>query len=154
MLSRPPGDQSPGYWKDATSPEPVASWIEQEVPHHIEVREALDEMLKQLDTIPHVQAGLTDADRTWFDDQLRQELTALGNLPRFEAHLTGDGAIAQGQGRAVGPHGVLVEGDVQGDVVTSRKSTVFDQRGQQVGRQMNVAGDYLRGARSSGKKDD
>jgi hypothetical protein len=41
----------------------------------------------------------------------------------------------------VGQGGVLVEGDVHGDVVTGQKTTLFDQRGQIVGRQTNVAGD-------------
>ena len=62
------------------------------------------------------------------------------NLARFQATLSGSGAIAQGAGaKAVGQGGVLVEGDVHGDVVTGQKSTVFDQRGQHVGQQTNIA---------------
>jgi hypothetical protein len=54
----------------------------------------------------------------------------------------------------VGAHGVLAEGNVNGDVVTGSKSTLFDQRGQQVGHQVNVAGDSLRGTRKPGEKND
>lgn len=36
----------------------------------------------------------------------------------------------------------LVEGNVHGDVVTGSRHTLFDQRGQRVRRQINVAGDW------------
>jgi len=57
-------------------------------------------------------------DHAWFVQTLRTELEALGNLTHFEAHLTGDGAIAQGAGaRAVGKQGTLIEGDIGGDFI-------------------------------------
>lgn len=60
-----------------------------------------------------------------------------------DASLTGDGAIAQGEGAtAVGAGGVIVEGDVGGDVVTGSKETTFDQRGSNAGQVINVAGNY------------
>jgi len=58
------------------------------------------------------------------------------------ATLRGSGAIAQGtRAVAAGAGGVAVGGDVHGDVVTGSKTTLFDQRGQHVGQQINVAGD-------------
>jgi hypothetical protein len=42
----------------------------------------------------------------------------------------------------VGERGSFVGRDVHGDVVTGEKTTTFDQRGQQVQHQTNVAGDY------------
>lgn len=63
---------------------------------------------------------------------------------QVQAHLTGSGAIAQGPGAvAAGAGGVAVGGDVHGDVVMGSKTTTFDQRGQQVGTQTNVAGNYV-----------
>ena len=54
----------------------------------------------------------------------------------------GDGAVAQGAGAtALGAGAVQVGGSVGGDVVTGSKTTAFDQRGQQVQTQTNVAGD-------------
>jgi tetratricopeptide (TPR) repeat protein len=71
------------------------------------------------------------------------------------AILSGSGAVSQGAGaKAVGKGGVLVEGDVHGDVVSGQESTVFDLRGQSVGRQINVAGDFVEGDRSAIAGDD
>ena len=40
------------------------------------------------------------------------------------------------------PGDVFITGDVHGDVVTGHKTTLFDQRGQTVDRQTNVAGNW------------
>src|SRR5215510_10227165 len=70
----------------------------------------LDTVLEQLQVISQAQECLHANDLTWFVQTLRTELEALGNLARFEAHLTGDGAIAQGTGAwAVGQQGTLIE---------------------------------------------
>jgi hypothetical protein len=129
-------------WKDNADRRAVEQWVIEQAPANKDVRSALDQILEKLDAVPQAQSGLSPSDREWFNQALRQELAQLGNLPRFEAHLIGSGAIAQGQGRAVGQGGVLVEGDVQGDVVTGSKTTAFDQRGQKVKRQFNIAGDW------------
>ncbi|MCD6344367.1 MAG: hypothetical protein J7M17_02005 [Anaerolineae bacterium] len=54
-----------------------------------------------------------------------------------------DGAAAQGPGStALGARAVQVGGNVGGDVIAGNKTApVFDQRGQQVQTQTNVAGD-------------
>ena len=129
-------------WKDRADESAVTQWVIEQAPANPDLRQALDAILEKLDAIPQAQAGLDDAGRRWFAETLREELAQLGSLARFEATLVGAGAIAQGGGRAVGQSGVLVEGDVYGDVVTGSKTTLFDQRGQTVGRQVNVAGDW------------
>ena len=128
-------------WKDQADEAQVAGWVAEHAPADPGLREALDGILERLDAVAQAQASLSEADRRWFAEALRQEMSQLGNLARFQATLSGSGAVAQGPGaRAVGQGGVLVEGDVHGDVVTGQKSTVFDQRGQHVGQQTNVAG--------------
>jgi len=130
-------------WKERADQAEVAGWVAEHASANPELREALDDVLEKLDTLAQAQAGMGEADRRWFAETLREEMSRLGNLARFEAALSGSGAIAQREGaRAVGQGGVLVEGDVYGDVVTGRKVTLFDQRGQSVGQQVNVAGDW------------
>ena len=68
---------------------------------------------------------------------------AQGRLAALEAKLVGPGAIAQDRSVAAGQAGAAVGRDVRGDVVTGTKITAADQRGQQVERQTNVAGDYV-----------
>jgi hypothetical protein len=131
-----------GRWKDQADAKQVAEWVVEQAPAHPELREGLDAVLETLEAIPQAQAGLAEADQDWFAAALGQELSQLGNLGRFEATLLGSGAIAQAEGKAVGQGGAMVDGDVHGDVVTGSKTTLFDQRGQKVKRQINVAGDW------------
>ena len=127
-------------WKEQADEAQVAGWVAERAPADPGLREALDGILERLEAVAQAQAGLSEADRRWFTETLSQEMSQLGNLARFRATLSGPGAIAQGEGaKAVGQGGVLVEGEVRGDVVTGHKSTVFDQRGQQVGQQTNIA---------------
>jgi hypothetical protein len=129
-------------WKDGADEDAVREWVVEQAPANPELRATLDTILDQLDAIPQAQIGLSPAGRQWFAATLGEELSRLGSLARFEASLAGSGAIAQGGSRAVGQGGVLVEGNVQGDIVTGSKTTLFDQRGQKVGRQFNIAGDW------------
>ncbi len=65
----------------------------------------------------------------------------------YSAILTGGGAIAQGTGAtALGAGAVQIGGSVGGDVVTGNKTAApaFDQRGQHVQEQTNVAGDLIK----------
>jgi len=60
----------------------------------------------------------------------------------YQAAVYGSGAIAQGPGAvAAGERGVAVGGNVGGDIVTGDRHTTFDQRGQHVQTQTNIAGD-------------
>jgi hypothetical protein len=133
-------------WKDNTDRRAAEQWVIEQAPANEEVRAALDAILDKLKAIPQAQAGLGEADRVWFAQALRQELSQLGNLAHFESQLIGSGAMAQGQGAvAAGAGGVAVGGDVHGDIVMGNTSTVFDQRGQQVDKQYNIAGDWKAG---------
>ena len=82
-------------WKDRSQAE-LAADLQQAATSHPAWRDELDKVLERLDAIQAVRQTLEAADRTWFQDALKQELTALGNLSKFEAQLSGTGAIAQG----------------------------------------------------------
>ncbi len=126
-------------WKDRADESQVAEWVIEHAPDDADLRDALDDILEKLDAVAQAQAGLSERDRAWFSETLREELAQLGNLARFE------GVIAQGPGaRAVGQVCVWVEGNVGGDVVTGTKSTIFDQRDQSTGPQVNVGRDWNR----------
>lgn len=60
-------------------------------------RDALDAVLLALQAVPAVETTLVDDDKTWFAHALREELDRLGNLARYEATLSGRGAIGQGE---------------------------------------------------------
>jgi len=132
------------HWKDQADEATVAQWVVEQAPNNPELRDALDDILEKLDAIPQARAGLSETERDWFNQTLQKELAQLGNLKRFEATLTGSGAIAQNHSVAATTGGVAVGGDVHGHIVTGGKSTAFDQRGQQVKRQTNIAGDWKR----------
>jgi formylglycine-generating enzyme required for sulfatase activity len=105
----------------------LARWAAQNAPNNPELRAALDAVLSELEVVAEARRALGEEGEAWFVPALREELARLGNLPRFEAALGG----------------VFVAGDVHGDVVTGRKTTGFDQRGQHVERQLYVTGDYV-----------
>jgi hypothetical protein len=140
-------------WTDQADEGQIVDWVVEQAPENPDLRQALDDILERLDAVKEAQATLTAEQQSWFATTLRHELARLGNLERFEAELHGSGAIAQSGGKAVGAGGALVEGDVHGDVVTGTKSTVFDQRGQQVDRQINIAGDWKRSDFPNGEDD-
>ncbi|PXF56344.1 MAG: hypothetical protein C4B58_13865 [Deltaproteobacteria bacterium] len=73
-------------------------------------REALDKLLEEFDAPRIVQSALSDTDKEWFASTLKDELSKLGNLERYQAMLVGDGAIAQGEGaKGAGKRGVAAE---------------------------------------------
>ena len=99
---------------DADGQNEMGDWIATEVPVNEELRNALDAINEQLGTMNATQKVLDSQQIT----ALRQELQALGNLPRFEAVLTGGSAFAQGAGaQAVAQGGMLVTtGNMHGDI--------------------------------------
>jgi len=113
-------------WKDLAAEAGQAEamdWVAQNAGNP-EVREALDAILEKLEAIPQAQAALGDADRQWFTETLRGELTRLGNLSRFEATLKGSGGIAQGAGAKAGGERSVVGETIEGVAVTGDKNIV------------------------------
>lgn len=90
-------------WKERSAGEvqdEIVAWTTEQGAQP-EVRDALDAILLKLDLVPQAQAALAEADRLWFQRELRGELTRLGNLKTYEAVLSGIGAIAQDHSVAV-----------------------------------------------------
>jgi len=123
-------------WKDSAEPvdeAQVSQWVAQNA-DNAEVRTALDAIVERLEAVSQAQAGLGQANRQWFADTLKRELTQLGNLPHYEAMLIGSGAIAQGPGaKAAGERGVVAD-TIYGPVVTGDRNRVV-QAGTYIERQ-------------------
>ena len=103
-------------WKNEADEAALAEWVAERAPGDPGLRDALDAILEQLDAVAQAQVGLSETDRDWFAATLRKELTQLGSMARFEAVLTGSGAIAQDHSVAATTGGVAVGRDVRGDV--------------------------------------
>jgi formylglycine-generating enzyme required for sulfatase activity/energy-coupling factor transporter ATP-binding protein EcfA2 len=111
-------------WKDKNERE-AAQEIAVEAAHNSALRDELDTVLEALNTIAVAQDALRKPDRKWLVETLREELTHLGNLPRFEAHLRGSGAIAQGRkAAAAGKRAVANTGEIRNSVVVTGDGNV------------------------------
>lgn len=105
-------DEAHGWQDEADGARQIAAAVAAEPT----LRSELDAILEQVETFTQAKQVLPEAERHWFVETLRGELERLGNTVRFEAHLTGSGAIAQGdQAKAVGAKGTLINGNVEGD---------------------------------------
>ena len=101
----------------------VTAWVQEQLADNTELREALDTLLEKLEVIPEAQAALPVDDRAWFAETLRDELTALGTLNRFEAHLSGGGVITQESIQIAGERSV-VGAAAQENIITGNNNTV------------------------------
>jgi len=101
-------------WQDETD---AARQLTAEVATEPALRAELDAVLEKLDAVAQARDALPEAERQWFTETLRTELTRLGNASRYTAKLTGSGAIAQGPSAvAAGQGGVAIGGSVHGNV--------------------------------------
>jgi hypothetical protein len=101
-------------WHDETD---AARQLMAEVATEPALRAELDAVLEKLDAVTQARDALPEAERQWFTETLRTELTRLGNASPYTAQLTGSGAIAQGPGAvAAGQSGVAIGGSVHGNV--------------------------------------
>jgi len=85
-------------WRDQAQPPSEAdvdAWITAHIATNTDLRQALDTILEHWQVISQAQEHLQADGRQWFVQTLRTELTAMDNLTRFEAQLTGSGAIAR-----------------------------------------------------------
>lgn len=97
----------------------AAQQLQQALQDHPAASEEIDALLDKLDVLAQVQAGMNEADRTWFTQTLQAELARLGNLDRFAATLAPGAALAYGKkSRAAAERAVIVDGDVGGSIHT------------------------------------
>lgn len=76
-------------------------------------RREIDVMLEKIDALREAEKVLSQADKAWFTKLIQHELKTLNSEIKYEATLTGDGAIAQGpNSNAVGAGGMYIGGDV------------------------------------------
>lgn len=132
-------------WKDRSQAE-LAADLQQAATSHPAWRDELDKVLERLDAIQAVRQTLEAADRTWFQDALKQELTALGNLSKFEAQLSGTGAIAQGDRATAAQSRSIAAQRLEGLAITGDNNVVkviVSQYGKAPGKA--VADELLRG---------
>ena len=120
-------------WRDRTVPVTEAEVIEWATTQAVETdsRAAFDLILERLETIPQVQAQLSEADRAWFRQVLVAELSQLNNLERFQVSLTDVDAsiVIQGENARVIQHvgGSIVNREVNtgGDFVGRNKQIIY-----------------------------
>ena len=96
-------------WKDEAG---GAQKLEDLIGSNDELRAEIDAVLEELGTLDEAYTALPDSEQQWFATTLQDELAKLGNLARFQATITGAGAIAQGPGSvALGAGATYTKGD-------------------------------------------
>ena len=105
-------------WRDRSEQE-VAAELGEKARDDEQWRDALDTLLEEFEATQVVQAGLSEGDRQWFADALREELHKLGNLERYQAVLSGSGAIVQGaEAKGAGERGVVADTVQDSTIIT------------------------------------
>ena len=136
--------------KGKKSRDEIMSELETRVQQNQELRDELDEIMSKLSVVQMAEKDLTEDDRAWFVQTLREELAKLGNLAKYEAVLTGDGVIIQGDDNlGVGKQGIGVKGNVQ-DAIINTGTLLFQGYQASVGKKKlteeefrSVLRDYL-----------
>lgn len=120
--------QIQSWYEEATAGKPptqqdVLSWLRTNALQKGELKAELDAILESLTALQKAQSAVSPADWQTLATQLQTEMRRLGNLPRFQADLSGEGVIVQGnQNKIALDHSAIVEGDVNGDVVLGTKT--------------------------------
>ena len=108
-------------WKDEAD---VAARLEQAAAQDEALRAEIDAVLDKLEVLPLAEQSLGAADRAWFVETIQRELRSLNSTVCYDATVTDGGTVVQGnKNQVVGAGGVLVSGNVGGDVVTGIKLT-------------------------------
>lgn len=105
-------------WKERSAGEvqdEIVAWTAEQGAQP-EVRDALDAILLKLELVPQAQAALAEADRLWFQRELRGELARLGSQIQIDA--SGQAAVAVHGSAAAGAYGIAINGDVANSLVT------------------------------------
>lgn len=91
----------------------IAQLLQNEVKSFPELKAEIEVILQKLDALNEAEKVLSQADKAWFAERIQRELKSLNSGIKYEATLTGDGAIAQGDGAmAAGSGSIIIGGDV------------------------------------------
>lgn len=91
----------------------VAQLLQEEIASSPELKAEIEVILQKLDALNEAEKALSQADKAWFADLIQRELKQLNSGIKYEATLTGDGAIAQGDGAmAAGAGSIMIGRDV------------------------------------------
>ncbi|KPA17464.1 Serine/threonine-protein kinase pkn1 [Candidatus Magnetomorum sp. HK-1] len=96
----------------------VNLWIEKEIHSNEDLRDAIDKMINELETITTVNKGLSEKDKEWFDQRLKEELSALGNLERYQMHFSAE-IMAGSIEKVVKAGGDYIENYHEGNIIKS-----------------------------------
>ncbi|KPA18848.1 histidine kinase [Candidatus Magnetomorum sp. HK-1] len=111
-------------WKDSkktVNETEIIQWINENVSHHSELRNEIDEILLKMDAIPLVQNSLNPDDKKWFASELKKQLHEMGNFERFEQTII-QGDIVNFKQEA----GIIVQRDMyqQNVIIASEKNAL------------------------------
>ncbi len=83
-------------FRDGADEAEMAEALQQILATKPELQADLDNLLAKLEVMTLARESLSETDKTWFVEQLQQEMTRLGNWPRFQAEVmaVGEGAKA------------------------------------------------------------
>lgn len=91
----------------------VAQLLQEEVKSSPELKAEIEVVLQRLDALNEAEKALSQTDKAWFAELIQNELKTLNSGIKYEATLTGNGAIAQGDGAmAAGAGSIIIGRDV------------------------------------------
>lgn len=100
----------------------VAQLLQEEIRTSPELKAEIEVVLQKLNTLQEAEKALLKEDKAWFEKLIQRELKQLNSGIKYEATLTGSGAIVQGDGAtAVGAGGIFVGGNVNNANIDNRK---------------------------------
>jgi formylglycine-generating enzyme required for sulfatase activity len=106
----------------------VAQALQAEVEKTPEIKAELDALLEKLGALQQAGQVLPEEGKCWFEETIQRELAELNSSVTYTAMLTGDGAIAQGEGaKAVGKGGVLISGNATGNTIVTGNNNMINQ---------------------------
>ncbi len=103
-------------WKDETD---AARQLARTLPGDPTLRAELDAVLEKLDMLTAAEQALSDADKVWFVETIREELQRLGSTISYSVMLVGNGVVAQKNSTAIGARGIGIDGNAEQSLINT-----------------------------------